>query len=146
MSIEEFRRLQGTPTRPTTVVNQRQPQRPVPAPTISRVDPSQLTSNLAMDSFDFSSVAVGQRDALQTYFEQLMQRLRNAFAPTAPLEARVEFRLERDGRLTNVRIIRSSGNEAFDQAALQACYRTRGPGTPPGNPPYTRTVTFNGVR
>lgn len=143
ISYDQFRDRNPASPPPRTVVNQ--PRRnPVTAPVLDRVDVSQLRSHIAADSFDFSSVAPGQRDALQTYFATLQQRLSAAFAPTARLVARVEFRLEVDGRLTNVRIIKTSGDASFDQAAVQACYRVRGPGTPPGNPPYTRTVTFTG--
>lgn len=123
-------------TRPNT-------PRKVNAPSITAPDLSRLRSTIESDRFDFNQVAAGQRDALQSYFSTLVTRLRNAFEPpSSGLEARVSFTVASDGSLQNVRITRSSGDDAFDLAVKQAFARVRGPGAPPGNPPYNRTLTF----
>ena len=47
------------------------------------------------------------------------------------LVARVTFFVSADGTISHVRIVRSSGNAAFDQAVLAAFHRTRSIGPRP---------------
>jgi colicin import membrane protein len=61
---------------------------------------------------------------LDAYFSLLYQRLREAHEkPTGLsdlLSAMAEYRIDGDGAISNVRIIRSSGSPEFDQSVLSA--------------------------
>jgi colicin import membrane protein len=63
-------------------------------------------------------------DMLDAYFSLLYQRLREAHEkPTGLsdlLSAMAEYRIDGDGTISNVRIIRSSGSPEFDQSVLSA--------------------------
>jgi TonB family protein len=70
-----------------------------------------------------------EQSLLDSYIAFLRQQLRNAFEETKPaglsdrLVAVVEVRILSDGTLTNGRIIRTSGSDEFDRAALDAIAR-----------------------
>ena len=72
--------------------------------------------------------------ALDAYFSSLFARLReNHEAPDGlsdQLSAEVRFTLGADGSVSGVRIIRGSGNAAFDQSVLDAFSRLRMPPRP----------------
>ncbi|MGH7995813.1 MAG: energy transducer TonB [Opitutaceae bacterium] len=70
-----------------------------------------------------------QMDELDAYFAELRIQLQNNFA--APPEANdamvahVSFHMGADGSISGVRITHSSGDEAFDEAVIEAFHRVR---------------------
>ena len=80
------------------------------------------------------------------YQARLLEKLRVAHQRPAGLDAelqvRVEFLLRADGTLGNVRILRSSGSEAFDASVLAAFARLRDLGVPPAGMTGINSVTF----
>ncbi|MBX9721820.1 MAG: TonB C-terminal domain-containing protein [Candidatus Obscuribacterales bacterium] len=58
----------------------------------------------------------------KTYMDSLDEALKKNFQPpkTSNLSAKVIFKVHEDGRITHLQIQKSSGNEAYDKAALTA--------------------------
>jgi colicin import membrane protein len=75
-------------------------------------------------------------DVLAAYFALFKQRLKNAFeAPDGmsdTLEVTVRVTSNADGRLTNPRVVKSSGSAEFDRAVLAAIGRVTMPARPDG--------------
>ncbi|MET0261351.1 MAG: energy transducer TonB [Rariglobus sp.] len=75
------------------------------------------------------------RDAQEAYFGNLLSRLRAAHEKPAglsdALQTQVEFVLRSNGTVSDVRILKSSGDEAFDASVLAAFKRLRDLGVPP---------------
>lgn len=86
-------------------------------------------------------------DMLDAYFSLLIQRLREAHqrpeGVSDLLNATAEFYIARDGSISRVSIVRSSGNAQFDQSVLSAFRNagTIGP-RPDGGGTLRREVTF----
>lgn len=81
------------------------------------------------------------------YFAMLKQRLHAALDKPPGLsdllQVTIEFDVSGNGTLSGVRVVRSSGNREFDQAALDAFAAVRSIGaTPTGKGAYNRQVTF----
>ena len=70
------------------------------------------------------------------YIAMLIQRLREAHKKpdglSDLLQTKVSFRLNADGSVSNVQIVRSSGNNDYDNSVLAAFRKVRLP-TPPAN-------------
>lgn len=58
-------------------------------------------------------------------------------------QSRIQFTVQRDGRLTDIRMVQSSGYFALDRAAQSAIAMTRLPPLPAQFPNQTLTVLFN---
>jgi TonB family protein len=75
----------------------------------------------------------------------LVQRLRESHQQPPGLSdllnAGVEFTIAANGNISGVRIVRSSGNAAFDQSVLEAFFRVRMPARPDGKTDSQR-LTF----
>lgn len=142
VSYEEWARNRDLPDR----VQQTRPQqrRQVDVPELHTEIRQTLRSHVrAIETSDLQFDSPGERDEVQSYFAALVSRLKAVFEPLgANRTARVEFTIERNGRITNVRFLRRSGDSGFDESVRQAFNRVRSPGPPPGSPPYTRTITF----
>ena len=98
-----------------------------------------------------ADASAAQSAALQAQWGARIQRKvhRNLFYPRGASgagTARVALTVDRNGRLQGVRLIRSSGTQAFDQAALTAVRRAgRFPRAPKelGDPTYSFTLGLN---
>jgi len=81
------------------------------------------------------------------YFSFLKQKLEQAHEPpvglSEKLSVQVEFMLAVDGSISQVHIVRSSGNKDFDQSVLDVFKRVRPIGTRPDGQSDLRSVTFN---
>lgn len=100
---------------------------PVPAP--SRAEPKQRMgsptgSSLGTSAFGAAVGGLDNPDFVYSYYIDQMLALISAnwLRPSlgAGVEAVVHFRIHRDGRISDVRIIRSSGYNSFDLAGLRA--------------------------
>lgn len=84
--------------------------------------------------------------AVKAYLAQLIARLRAAHDKpdglNDGLQARVEFLLRADGAVVDVRILQSSGSEAFDASVLAAFRRLSALGAPPEGVAGVRQITF----
>ncbi len=67
----------------------------------------------------------GAKSDLSSYLKELHKRIKNAWSPPRGQSRRAEilFRLRQDGRLSFLKIARSSGDTATDEAAMQAVSR-----------------------
>ena len=78
-----------------------------------------------------------QADLLDAYFAELLQELKRNFENSKPtdissdLSVKVGFYVAANGAISNVRILRSSGNAELDQAALDVVHHTASIGVRP---------------
>jgi TonB family protein len=93
-----------------------------------------------------TALARQEQGQLETYIAQLMGALRRAHEKPPrlgdQLEAKVTFEVAANGNISDVLLSRSSGNEEFDQSALDAFRQVSGIGPTPTGKGYTWTVTF----
>jgi len=84
---------------------------------------------------------------MDSYFSFLKQKLEQAHEPPVgvsdKLSVRVEFMLAVDGSISQVHVVRSSGNRDFDQSVLEAFKRVRSIGTRPDGRSEPITLEFN---
>jgi colicin import membrane protein len=84
---------------------------------------------------------------MEGYFSFLKQKLEQAHEPPVgvsdKLSVRVEFMLAVDGSISQVHVVRSSGNKDFDQSVLDAFKRVRPIGTRPDGRSEAITLEFN---
>ena len=84
---------------------------------------------------------------MDSYFSFLKQKLEQAHEPPVgvsdKLSVRVEFMLAVDGSISQVHVVRSSGNKDFDQSVLEAFRRVRPIGTRPDGRSEAITLEFN---
>lgn len=70
---------------------------------------------------------------LERYISEIQVRIQRSFQPTGnDLSAEAGFDVSGGGALRNARILRSSGNAAFDQSVLRCLRSIQTPGPPPG--------------
>jgi colicin import membrane protein len=88
-----------------------------------------------------------EASVMEGYFSYLKQKLEQAHEPPVgvsdKLSVRVEFMLAVDGSISQVRVVRSSGNKDFDQSVLEAFKRVRSIGTRPDGRSEPITLEFN---
>ncbi len=142
-SYEEFLRQYGT-----TQVRGSTP-RPVPTSFVPQIDPKAMVDELlghggpAAVPRDGES-AVG--DEAAAYFGRLVEALRAAFDGPGTLDAlyaaKVSFVLTGEGLLTNVQLVRSSGNADYDHAVLAAFRSVRPVGPAPKGHTGRCTINF----
>lgn len=120
---------------------------PSPVPEVSTRVRERLQSALSEIRYDRSNLSASvTADEMAAYISALSSRLQGAFEPVGQgLEAEVSFQVSGTGRFSDIRILRSSGNSAFDEAVRRTFQRTQPPGNPPGNRPYTFTLTFRSI-
>jgi colicin import membrane protein len=121
---------------------------PAPGP---RLDPSAIRQGVTGATGAQSAGAGGtaaaaaEAAAMDRYFAMLMQRLRESHEQPPGLSnllsAEVQFTLSASGTISGVRIVRGSGNAAFDQSVLDAFARVRMPARPDGKSDSPR-LTF----
>jgi len=100
----------------------------------------------AGDTAPSATLPAADANLAAAYQARLLEKLRAAHQKPAGLDAelqvRVEFLLRADGSLGNVRILRSSGSDAFDASVLAAFARLRDLGVPPAGMTGVNSVTF----
>ncbi|MFA5257822.1 MAG: TonB family protein [Opitutales bacterium] len=124
------------------------PQRVVTAPTLDATAVlNDLRSNLSKeDNERVTGMSSSQQSELFDYFQHVRALIDANFRqPSGIVEdasAWVEFRIAGDGQVSGVRLISSSGNNAFDSAALAAVTALGKLSPPPGRTAYTRKIEF----
>ena len=85
-------------------------------------------------------------EELDAYFALLVRRIKENLVPppdvSDKLEAGVEFYLAADGSISRVRIVQSSGSQAFDASVLEAFAHTRSIGPRPDGHGETVRLMF----
>jgi protein TonB len=104
-------------------------ERPAPAPPAQPKQRrgSAFGSATGSSPFGASGVGLDNPDFTYGYYVDQMVAMIGSHWARPPVAARTEcvvhFRVARDGAVSDVRLVESSGNEAFDQAALRAVDR-----------------------
>ncbi len=147
MSYEEYVKRFGAPKAPSA--SESRVRRPIRAP---RIDVRGIADGVLRGAASSRAGSGGtaltatEHSALEGYIARLIVALRqNHEKPPGLsdlLSADVRFHIAADGTITDVRIVRSSGNEAFDQSCLEAFRRLGSIGPKPDGKPDTWTITF----
>jgi colicin import membrane protein len=92
------------------------------------------------------ALSAEEASLMDRYFSFLKDKLQQAHEPPVgvsdKLSAQVEFMVAVDGSISQVRIVRSSGNKEFDQSVLDAFKRVRPIGTRPDGRSEAITLEF----
>jgi len=142
MSYEEFVKKHGKPE-PKVSTKPRQTKTP-------RVDTSKITSSSGrpMSGERGRAESRTEADAMTLYLANLRDRLKDAHDETKPaglgdtVSAEVSFFLAANGRIQDVRIVRSSGHPEFDQSVLEAFRRIAWSGARPDKRGEMMRLTF----
>ena len=121
---------------------------------IARVDAEGIAGGVAGGSTSNKVGGAGgkalsreEASLMDGYFSFLKQKLEQAHEPpvglSEKLSVQVEFMLAVDGSISQVHIVRSSGNKDFDQSVLDAFKRVRPIGTRPDGRSEAITLEFN---
>ena len=121
---------------------------------IARVDPKGIAGGVVGGSTANTVGGAGgkalsreEASVMEGYFSYLKQKLEQAHEPPVgvsdKLSVRVEFMLAVDGSISQVHVVRSSGNRDFDQSVLEAFKRVRSIGTRPDGRSEPITLEFN---
>ncbi len=135
VSYEEWRQGRNLPNQQSQPAPR--PRQTAPRPQIDTQVRERLQSALSEITYDRTDRASSVTDdQMAAYISALSQRLQTAFEPSGNnFETEVEFQVLANGRFGSIRILRSSGNNAFDEAVRRTFQRTQPPGSPPGNRP-----------
>jgi colicin import membrane protein len=145
MSYEEFVKLHGKPP----------PPRPSPSRTAApgrqrtapRIDTRFTTtvSGASRTAGSPSGSPDAERNDVTLYLANLYNAIERAWDKPGGMELSVEVDVDiaPNGRLTNVRIAKSSGNAAYDESALAAVRSVGSAGPTPGGVTLLRTLRFN---
>jgi protein TonB len=114
---------QAAPPQPAPPPPQRVEAREASPPGLSQREGSPTGSRLGTSQFG-AAVGFDNPDFTYTYYvDQVLLRIREQWVRPplgGKVEAMVHFRIHRDGTVTDVSIVRSSGYNSFDLAALRA--------------------------
>ncbi|KAF0094325.1 MAG: hypothetical protein E1N59_2041 [Puniceicoccaceae bacterium 5H] len=131
---------------PKQVVKEAPKPKPVSAPRLQTSNLQQRLSSTVgqMDLNLPASTSAATQSQLQSYAQRVRARLQAAFqAVGVPgLEARASFTVTASGQFVGVRIVKGSGDSAFDAAVLAAFRQARSPGPPPDGEAKTWQLTF----
>lgn len=110
-------------------------QHGLPAAALSRGSLSGVTRGRgAAPGAGGKALTRAEADELDLYFSELKQQLHDHFVPPPDaverMAAHVEFYLAADGSISNVKITHSTGDDAFNQAVLEAFRQVRMPPRP----------------
>jgi len=124
MSFDDYQKLHAEkPTVESTVVT------PVAPPDFPKTNPASVPNDTPT-----SQAPLGDDAQLQSFNAELVQKLRAAYrsmgTEDSALHCRIEFVLSAAGRVASSRILKSSGNAAFDNAVLDALSRVSVSGPP----------------
>jgi colicin import membrane protein len=93
-----------------------------------------------------TALAAAERDQMDGYFALLAQRIREAQQKPeglgSELTVRIEFQVYASGAIGAVKVIRSSGNRAFDDSVLKAIRAVRPIGARPDGKSGSKTADF----
>lgn len=145
MTKEEFEKLYGKQRNPAAT--------PPPAPKVRTINAAGIRSGVIGGSTNNKTGGAGgtaltrsEQSLVDSYMALLKQRLRAALLRPPGLSdllhAQVHFRIGSDGTLSGVKIAKSSGSAAFDQAVLDAFARVRSIGPPPDGGDGAWDLTF----
>lgn len=147
MSYEEFKKKHGEPK----VVKSTSPR---PAPKVPRVDTKGITGGVKNGSSASTGGGGGKAltreelAAMDIYVAGLINRLKIAHDQLKPqglgdtLSADVEFFVSANGEISNIRIVRSSGNAEFDASVREAFRRITWMGARPDKRSDLWRLTF----
>jgi TonB family protein len=147
MTYEEFRRQNRLPAQQQPKPAPR-PSPPKPAPVVdASAVVRDLRSNLTRDDGQpVTGMSTADQNALYDYFQHVRALIDSGFRRPSGIvdsaKAMVEFRIKADGTVDSIRIVSSSGNKAFDDAALAAVRSIGRLSPPPGRTAYTRRIEF----
>lgn len=101
------------------------PRAPEPAPAAPKQRRgSPLGSDIASSPFGAAGVGLDNPDFTYGYYvDQMLSMIGGAWAPprvSGRIETIVHFRIARDGAVSELSLVKTSGNRAFDDAALRA--------------------------
>ena len=146
MSIEEFRRMHGTPQTPTQAPRS-QPTRPTV--NIPQFDTSAIRhrlNNAANQDIhtDHDTHASAAQQAYPAKIRGIINSLWNPdpSLPAQSLVAELEFRIDGRGRVVKYRWVRRSGLAQFDASIEQVFEQLRDLPPPPDQRPHTYTIPF----
>ena len=92
-----------------------------------------------------ATTGAAMKNELAAYTQYInMTAKRNWVSPQDvydPLEAEISFKISKHGAISDVRILKSSGNAAFDNSVV-ATFKTISLMPPPDKQPHTVTLTF----
>lgn len=149
MSLEDFRKLHGTPEPRTRTTPQTTKPKTAPQFDTSKIqnELDQILKNQPSREATTRSMSQQEKNDLVRYNQQLSARLTRAWGKPAGLsgvrlEATVIFEVSRYGQITNARLNPSSGNRAFDQSVLEAFRKVSNAGPTPTGQQHTFTKTF----
>lgn len=124
--IPEFKSKPKTEPKPLHVKNITKPNTPAPKP-LQNIAQKQTTDK-SINTIQSKKISVEQtHQAEQQYLQQLQQTIAQHAVNTYPQAAQrrrwqgtalVSFTLFKDGKITNVKVVKSSGRNMLDQAAL----------------------------
>ena len=141
-SYEEFLRNQAK----TLEKNANPPPRQVKTP---KIDTKAITRELqqyARAGVKDGAMSAAQARELDAYISRLITALRMAHEKpdglSDLLKAKVSFYVAKDGTLSSVKIISSSGDAEFDRSVIEAFRKVRSIGPVPAGKSYTWELTF----
>lgn len=147
-SIDDFRREHGEP-RPQQPRQPRQTQRTEIERTVIRAPSPRIEDHTLERVSESTSRPHSQteRDELQRYFDRMHAAIYRQWLASSPefppgLETRIRFTVSASGRISDVEIIRGSGNSAFDQSVRQAMLALPPLGRVPTNESLRPTLPF----
>jgi TonB family protein len=141
IDFSDYQREHGKPTpRP-------QPAQPRPNITVPQIEVPKLVIPQRTPSNPSPQISPQQMSALADYSARLRSRIDAAWTKPAQLAgvnlvAEVIFDVSASGRMTNVRLSRSSGNSAFDQSILAAFRRATSAGPTPTGQAHQFSLPF----
>jgi TonB family protein len=142
INFEDWARDRNLPDR-TQRVTQRPPPAPVPAVRIQTDIRERLRSAADLRVENYEARSAVEQSAMDNYLNDIRARLRTAFDPTGrDLAAVARFQVDATGRITQVDIVQSSGNRAFDQSVRATFDRIGRFPAPPSGRAHTWTTTF----
>lgn len=138
VSYKDF--IKSNPKKTAPARPNRTKGKPISAPTVN----ASLSNieNIADISVSLQTTSA-MRDALAAYIAYIRNEALRSWAITGGgLEAKIGFRVSKNGEISGVKILESSGDEEFDKAALKAFSSLRRLNPPPDNAAHTVTIRF----
>ncbi len=151
ITFDEFKKKHGPPPEP-----QSPPQAPQPAVNVKEIDVSGIRQDLRASLADertrklVGRMSAAEQDAFASFKNAVKEQINRAWKKPAvssgrELEAVASFVAAPGRRISEVEIVRSSGNEAFD-ASVRDAFDSAGPiATTPNAAAYRLTLTFRMV-
>jgi len=93
-----------------------------------------------------TALSAAEASQMERYFAYLKRQLKGAHIPPPgagdQLSSEIEFFCAADGTLSRIKVVRSSGNEEFDQSVVEAFRRVKGIGARPDGQGETLVLEF----